>query len=94
MEKEFEVRLLKKAEKELGNLPLNRQVEILREIKTLKVSPFPNGRRIRKIRALREPIYRLKVKDYRVLFAFSESTVTVLEIIHRKDLEKILKRLL
>jgi mRNA-degrading endonuclease RelE of RelBE toxin-antitoxin system len=39
------------------------------------------------------PLYRLRVADYRILYRIDETTVTIMRVVDRKDLERAIKRL-
>jgi mRNA interferase RelE/StbE len=67
--------------------------QIQRDLKTLQTSPLPSGTQIKRLRGFRPPIYRLRSGDYRVLYHIREDRVTVLRMIDRKLLERVIKRL-
>lgn len=69
-------------------------MEIEKEIRTLEDFPYPMGKRIKKIVGSKLPLYRLKVGDYRVIYEIVKREIPILRVIHRKDLEKIIKNLL
>jgi mRNA-degrading endonuclease RelE of RelBE toxin-antitoxin system len=48
---------------------------------------------LKKLKGFRPPLYRLRSGDYRVLYRVLGDTVTIMRVIDRKDLEKIIKRI-
>jgi mRNA-degrading endonuclease RelE of RelBE toxin-antitoxin system len=67
--------------------------QIQRDLKTLQTSLLPSGIQIKRLRGFRPPIYRLRSGDYQVLYHIREDRVTVLRMIDRKLLERVIKRL-
>lgn len=72
-----------KADKDLGKLPPDAQARIDEAIDGLAEHPKPPG--VRKLQA--QEGYRIRIGDYRVLYAVNEEemTVTILRVGHRKD---------
>jgi mRNA-degrading endonuclease RelE of RelBE toxin-antitoxin system len=75
--------------------PISREtrVQIHRDLRALGVNPFPSGTQIKRLRAFRPPVYRLRSGHYRVLFRIQGDNVAILRVIDRKVLERIIKRL-
>ncbi len=92
----FEVTLPDAVRKQLSRFPKNVRRRIARAIKTLQDFPFPRGNTIRRVQGTREPIYRLRVGDYRVVYHLDVpgKQVTVLTAVHRQRLEQALRILL
>ena len=67
--------------------------KIHQDLKTLESAPFPFGTHFKRVRGFRPPVYRLRSGDFRVLYHIQENTVTILRVIDRKLLERILRRL-
>ncbi|MEA1964625.1 MAG: type II toxin-antitoxin system RelE/ParE family toxin [Candidatus Aerophobetes bacterium] len=42
---------------------------------------------------MKEPTYRLRVGEYRIIYRVETQKIIILKIIHRKDLERELKNL-
>ena len=82
----FEIQFSKKALKDLQNLPRPISKRIVEKIALLKDSPFQQP--IKKLSG--QPYFRLRVGDYRVLFALSkkELRISVVKIAHRKKIYK------
>ena len=79
-------------EKQLRALPKDVFKRFDREIERLRANP--RSAKVKKLKG-KDAVYELKVWPYRVLFDIDDEIrkVILLEIIHRKDLEKYLKRL-
>ena len=75
----------------LQRLPKEALRKLDRELMALKANP-----RTRKVKKLKghEELYELKVWPYRVLFGIDDQAqvIVLYEIIHRRDLEKYLRR--
>ena len=82
----FEIRFSKKALRELQNLPRPITKRIVEKISLLKDNPFRQP--IKKLSG--QPYFRLRVGDYRVIFAFlkKELIILVVKIAHRKKIYK------
>lgn len=81
---EYTVVFARSARKELENLPASIAQRILSAIERLRTNPRPAG--VRKIRGA-EGLWRLRVGDYRVLYAIDEAQplVDIQVVRHRKD---------
>ena len=91
---EFRIVFTKVAEKDINGFNPNTRLRILPATKTLQTSPLPKGNIIRKLRSARIPIYRLRIRDFRVVYHIDRRKVVVLFVVDRKNLEKKLKRFL
>ena len=84
----FEVRLHPDVVKFLGDLNPETKKRLKSGIKSLELDPFKSRSHsdIKKLKGTkkREDLYRLRVGDYRVIYAVEESTIFVLEIITRE----------
>jgi mRNA interferase RelE/StbE len=89
----FQVVLTEHAIADLEEVSKELREQILRDLKTLQTSPLPSGTRIKRLKGFRPPIYRLRSGDFRVLYHIREDRVTVLRVIDRKLLERVIKRL-
>jgi mRNA interferase RelE/StbE len=80
----YEVRMTHSAEKELAGLPKSAVVSLWRRIKALAQEPRP--RQARKLRGA-EQAYRLRVRDFRVIYTIDDEQklVRVTAIRHRKE---------
>jgi mRNA interferase RelE/StbE len=89
----FQVVLTEHAIADLEEIAREIQEQIQRDLKTLQTSPLPSGTQIKRLKGFRPPIYRLRSGDFRVLYRIREDKVTVLRVIDRKLLERVIKRL-
>ena len=78
----MEVKIDKKALKDLSKLDKKVAKEILNKIKLLK--HFPECANTKKLKNFYPP-YRLRVGNYRVLFDIEEDILTIYRIKHRKE---------
>ena len=67
--------------------------KIHQDLKALESAPFPSATYIKRLRGFRPPVYRLRSGDFRVLYHIQGNTVTILRVIDRKLLERVIKRL-
>jgi mRNA interferase RelE/StbE len=89
----FNIQLTKTAADDLDFIPDDLRRKILQDIKTLSTNPYLFGGTIKKLRGFKPPLYRLRSGDYRVLYRVQVETVTIMRVIDRKDLERIIKRI-
>jgi mRNA interferase RelE/StbE len=83
----YEVVFTEKAQKDLFNLPDNEIEQILKACLRLESNPYPDGKHIKKLKGYKD-IYRLRVGDYRAVFEWRGSTVTVVRLLTRQDFGK------
>jgi len=76
---------------QLMGLPEDLRLRIIQRIKTLEDNPLPYGNTIKRLRGTTEPLYRLRVGDYRVIFHLEGTKVRVEQIVHRRDLDRALR---
>jgi mRNA interferase RelE/StbE len=82
----FEIQFSNKALKELQNLPRPISKRIFEKISLLEENPFQQN--IKKLSG--QPYFRLRVGDYRVIFAIwkKEFRILIIKIAHRKKIYK------
>jgi mRNA interferase RelE/StbE len=84
----FEIKLHPDAVKFLVNLNPETKERLKSGIKNLEIDPFKSRSHadIKKLKGTkkRDDLYRLRVGDYRVIYAVEKNTVLVLEIIPRE----------
>ena len=82
----FEIQFSNKALKELQNLPRPISKRIFEKIFLLKENPFKQN--IKKLSG--QPYFRLRIGDYRVIFAIwkKEFRILIIKIAHRKKIYK------
>lgn len=95
MRKKFVVKLSKRCLNTVDKLPHDTALEITRKVKMLEIAPLPAGKtRIKKLKGFTPPLYRLRIRDRRVLYRITGNDVILLTVVDRKELEKELKKLL
>ena len=94
---EFHVDFTTRAVKDLKKLPKNVQKQILKESLRLESEPFQFKNKIKKIRGINFPCYRLRIDfqsdSYRLFYGIDNNIVYVLRIISKKDADKIIGRI-
>lgn len=91
----FRVLFSPHAQREIEELEVSDALQLTRDIKTyLETSPLPFGKtRIKKLADFTPPLYRLRSGDFRVYYRIVAKEVVILAITHKKDSEKLLKKL-
>jgi len=84
----FEIKLHPDAVKFLAGMDPETKERLKSGMKSLEIDPFKSRPRsdIKKLKGTkkRDELYRLRVGDYRVIYAVEESTIYVLEVIPRE----------
>lgn len=83
----YEVVFTEKAEKDLSGLPDDEIAQILKACLRLESNPLPDGKHIKKLKGYRD-LYRLRIGDYRAIFKWKGSIVTVVRLLTRQDFGK------
>ena len=94
----FEVQLSKRAQKDLDALSADCFKKISSQLRTLGGSHFPDKKRIKKIKGIKESLYRLRVDtqndSYRIFFILEKpNTVIVLSVVPKKQADRYLRTL-
>jgi len=89
----FQVNLTEHATDDLKDISKEFREKIHQDLKTLESAPLPAATYIKRLRGFRPPVYRLRSGDFRVLYHIQGNTVTILRVINRKLLERVIKRL-
>jgi len=91
----FQVKFTPQAEKDLKSLSRDVQAAILEQAKILKTSPFPFKKKIKKIKDVRFPCYRLRIDlkqdSFRLSYGIEKELVFVLKIISKKDADRVMR---
>ena len=94
---EFQVEFTTRAIKDLKKLPQNVQKQILKESIRLETDPFQFKNKVKKIRGINFPCYRLRIDlqsdSYRLFYGIDEKIIYVLRVISKKDADKIINRI-
>jgi mRNA-degrading endonuclease RelE of RelBE toxin-antitoxin system len=89
----FQLNLTEHAVRDLAGISKEVRERIHQDLRTLESAPFPFGTHIKRLKGFRPPVYRLRSGDFRVLYHIHGNTVTILRVIDRKLLERLLKRI-
>jgi mRNA-degrading endonuclease RelE of RelBE toxin-antitoxin system len=89
----FHVLLTDHAISDLKGIAQNQREQIHRDIRSLESNPFSPAPRIKRLKKLRPPTYRLRSGNYRVLYRVEGDSATILRVIDRKVLERVIKGL-
>lgn len=81
--------LAKHAERDLDALTEKIHRQIVHDIQSLEANPFPDGKRIKKLKGFKEELYRLRAGDYRVIFTREQRNIYIARIIAKKDFKKV-----
>ncbi len=91
----FKIEFTTRVVKDLKKLPNNIQRQILKKSLKLEKDPFQFKNKIKKIRGINFPCYRLRIDlkfdSYRLFYGIDNDIVFVLRIISKKDVDKIIK---
>jgi mRNA-degrading endonuclease RelE of RelBE toxin-antitoxin system len=66
--------------------------KVVGDLRTLEKKPLGSPPRIRRLRGFPFPLYRLRSGDYRVLYRIDAEVVTIMRVIDRKDLDRVLRQ--
>lgn len=88
----YQIVIVASAEKEIQKLPARVQDRIFEKIDLLKEDPRPHG--VKKLKEFEmvslgyDSYYRIRVGDYRIIYAIEDSivTVTIVKVGHRGDI--------
>ena len=93
----FKIEFTKRAVKELKNLPVQTQKQIITETLILETEPFQFKKKIKRIKGLKFPCFRLRIDtsndSYRLFYGIEKETIFILRIIAKKDADKIISRI-
>jgi len=92
--KRSSVQLTQSAVDDLDRIPDDLRTKILSDIEKLSPNLFLSGRKVKKLRRFKTPLYRLRSGDFRIIFQIKNQAITIIRIIDRKELERIIKRLI
>lgn len=87
------IQLTKQAQSDLEGLSIQLQKQISRDIETLANNPFSQASRIKKLKGFAFPLYRLRSGNFRILYRIDGNQVTLMRVMDRKLLDRILSRL-
>jgi len=90
---DYSLQLTRAAHRDLKDLPVKIQKQIVSDLKLLLSNPHPQGNKIKKLKGFGFSLFRLRSGDYRVLYRIDAKEITLLRIIDRKMLDRILSQL-
>lgn len=91
--KKFDVQITHSAVEDLDCIPEDQRKKIIAIIKKFSTDPFTPSANIKRLKGFTPPIYRIRVGDHRILYRVQEKTITIMRVIDRKDLDRVIKRL-
>jgi mRNA-degrading endonuclease RelE of RelBE toxin-antitoxin system len=90
---EYQIVLTGHAVADLKNFSEKDREKIHSDIHLLKKTPFSSGKRIKRLKGFKPPLFRLRSGDHRIIYQIEQNSVIILRAIDRKLLDRILKRL-
>ena len=88
----YRLKVERRAFKQLERLPRADRMRVTEAILALEENPFPPGKKWKRLEDT-GGLVRLRVGDYRVLYEVLDDEIHVLGVIHRRDLDRWLRRL-
>ena len=93
----FKIEFTTKAVKDLKSFTHEIQKIILKESVKLETEPFPFKKKIKRIKGIKFPCFRLRIdfppNSYRLFYGIEKEIIYVLRIISKKDAAKIIKNI-
>ncbi|HEV8306045.1 MAG TPA: type II toxin-antitoxin system RelE/ParE family toxin [Methylomirabilota bacterium] len=89
----FQVQLTRAAVRDLDALPPADRDRITGDVVALAENAIGRPPRIRRLRGLAFPVYRLRSGDHRVLYRVDGPVVTVMRVVDRRDLDRAIRSL-
>ncbi len=84
----WEVFLSEKARQDLDSFPPRIVDQILADCRRLAQDPIPDGKRIKKLKGFRVPLYRLRAGDYRVVFQRKGARIDIVRVLSKSDFQR------
>ena len=88
----YRLKVERRAFKQLEKLPRADRMRVTEAILALEENPFPPGKKWKRLEGT-GGLVRLRVGDYRVLYEVLDDEIHILGAIHRRDLDRWLRRL-
>ncbi len=92
-ERRWPVRLAASAQGDLDSLPSAQRAGLVTRLRGLEAEPIPLGKKLKRLRGLKHPVWRLRHGDFRVLYRVEDGQVLVVRVVNRRDLERAAERL-
>ena len=95
VDKDYRLTFAPPAIRDMERLGREAALQLAKDINAyLKTSPMPIGKsRIKKLTNFSPPLYRLRSGDFRAYYRIMERDVVILAVVHRKEGEKVLKKM-
>ena len=90
---QFRVQLTRVAAKDLDALDTVVRAAVVADLAKLSESPIDRPPRVKRLKGFKQPLYRLRSGDHRVVYRIDERLVTILRVIDRKVLDRSLRGL-
>ena len=84
----YQVFLSEKAQEDLEVIPLKQAEQILADWRRLAGDLIPDGQRIKKLRGFKDPLYRLRAGDYRVVFGRRGTHIDIVRVLSKGDFQR------
>jgi mRNA interferase RelE/StbE len=84
----FQVFLSEKAQHDLDAIPWKHAEQILADCRRLAADPIPDGKRIKKLQGFKDPLYRLRAGDYRVVFRRAGMRIDIARVLSKGDFQR------
>jgi len=90
---DFKVVLTDRSIADVDRLPVRVRLQVIHDVASLARDPLPPRPGSKKLKGYRPPLYRLRAGDFRVLYRVIGTTIAVLRVIDRRDLDRTLDTL-
>jgi len=84
----YQVFLSEKAQEDLEVIPSKQAEQILADCRRLAGDPIPDGKRIKKLQGFKDPLYRLRAGDYRVVFGRRGTHIDIVRVLSKGDFQR------
>jgi len=93
----FKIEFTTRAVKDLKSFSFEVKQFILKESIKLEANPFPFKKKIKRIKGIKFPCFRLRIdfppNTYRLFYGIEKDIVYVLRIVSKKDADKIIRNI-
>lgn len=89
----FALRFDERSRGDLRELSPDVASRIVRRLSEVEENPQPRGDTIKRLKGFVVPSYRFRVGDYRAIFRLAGTSVVVLRVVHRSELDRALRDL-
>lgn len=78
--------------KQIEKLDRRQRERVKKALMELADNPYPEGKRWKQLKGLDGEFLRLRVGDWRLMCALEQDSIQILGFVHRRDLEKWIRR--